>query len=115
MHRMGRIVYGIVIIASLATATLVLAEPPKDGAEPMRRQVRMHQGSRQPLHGEMREKMRAHDARIDELVAAMNAAQGEAKVEAIAAVVNELVEQRRTRRDHMEERWQGQQGAKEKK
>lgn len=115
MRSMRRMGYGVVIIASLATASLTWAEPPKDGSGPMRRQMRQHQGARQPLHGEMREKMRAHDIRLDELVAAMNAAKGEAKVDAIAAVVNELVELRRTRRDHMEERWQRQQGDKEKK
>ena len=72
----------------------------------------MHQGSHAPLHAEMREQMRAHDARLDELVSAMNAAEGDAKVEAIAAVVNELVAQRKTRRAHMEMRWQRQQGRK---
>jgi hypothetical protein len=35
----------------------------------------------------------------------MNAAHGEAKIDAVAAVVNELVAQRRTQRAHMEERW----------
>jgi len=35
----------------------------------------------------------------------MNAAEGEAKIDAVAAVVNELVAQRRRRRDHLEERW----------
>jgi hypothetical protein len=53
----------------------------------------------------MRAQMQEHDARLEELVSSMNSAEGEAKIEAIAAVVNELVAQRRTRRAHMDERW----------
>ncbi len=113
MHGMGRFGRGVAIVAVCAAATLAGAESHEEGeAGPMRRQMRMHHGPREPLHGEMREKMRAHDARLDELVDAMNAAKGEAKIDAMAAVLNELVAQRRTRRDHMEERWKRQQGRK---
>jgi chaperone required for assembly of F1-ATPase len=82
------------------------AEPPAKGAG------RMHHGQGGDMHAQMREQMQQHDARLDELVAAMNAAEGDAKVDAIAAVVNELVSQRRTRRAHMEQRWHKQQGGK---
>ena len=110
MNRMGMIGIGVMIVAGCVAAALGWAEPPKEGAGPLRRPMRMHQNARAPLHAEMRERMRAHDARLDELVAAMNAAEGDARIDAIAAVVNELVDQRRTRRDHMEERWRRQQG-----
>jgi len=49
---------------------------------------------------------KAYDARLDELVVAMNQAQGEAKVDAIAAVLNELINQRREMRAHRERMWQ---------
>ena len=41
------------------------------------------------------------DARLDSLVAAMNAAKGDRKVKAMAEVINELVAQRKLMREHM--------------
>jgi hypothetical protein len=41
------------------------------------------------------------DARLDTLVSAMNKASGDKKVQAMAAVINELVAQRKTMRAHM--------------
>ena len=112
MSRTRRIGWGMAVLASGVAATLVWAEAPAKEPGPARGQAPMHQGQSEPLHPDMRQRMQAHDARLDELVAAMNAASGEAKVDAIAAVVNELVEQRRTRRGHIEERWKRQQGGK---
>lgn len=43
----------------------------------------------------------ASDARLDSLVQAMNHATGNKKVQAMAAVINELVEQRRAMHEHM--------------
>ena len=43
----------------------------------------------------MMSEMRSGDAKLDELIAAMNAAQGEAKVAALAQVVTEMAEQRK--------------------
>ena len=54
----------------------------------------------QPVHP-MMEMMRQHDQKLDDLIAKMNTAKGEAKVDAIAAVLNELVAQRRDMRKHM--------------
>ena len=48
---------------------------------------------RMARHKEMQEKHVAMAARLDELVAAMNEAEGQAKADAVAAVVNELVAQ----------------------
>ena len=45
--------------------------------------------------------MQAMDARLDEKVAAMNAASGDQKVAAMEAVINELVAQRKEMRDKM--------------
>jgi hypothetical protein len=52
-------------------------------------------------HGEMQAKNKEMDARLDQLVAAMNQADGQAKIDRMAAVVNELVAQRSQMRDHM--------------
>jgi len=54
-------------------------------------------------HEAMMERMRTHQEKLDELVAAMEAAEGQAKVEAIAAVVKELVAQRKARLERMQE------------
>jgi len=56
--------------------------------------------ARQKIHQEMMKQRAADDAKLEELVAAMNAARGSEKVDAIAAVVNELVSQHRSMRAH---------------
>lgn len=45
--------------------------------------------------------MKAMDAQLDQKVTAMNAATGDARIDAIAAVINELVSQRKAVRDQM--------------
>ena len=52
-------------------------------------------------HKEMMAKMEAMDARLDELVKRMNAATGSKKPDAVAAVINELVAQRKQMREQM--------------
>lgn len=44
---------------------------------------------------EMMSQIKAMDARLDEMIAAMNAAKGNAKVDAMATVINELISQRK--------------------
>jgi len=55
----------------------------------------------------MMAEMQAADQRLDALVSKMNAASGADKAEATAAVVNEMVTQRRTMRDGMMKRQHG--------
>ena len=105
MKRNRGIGWALVLAASCALAMPGWAESPDGEADATRGRGRMKPGSARPMHAVMRAQMHAHDARLDEFVAAMNAAEGEAKIDAVAAVVNELVAQRRTRRAHMEERW----------
>lgn len=54
---------------------------------------------------QMRQKMAtdmpAMDQKLDRLVAQMNTAQGQAKVDAMAAVLNELISQRKQMREEM--------------
>lgn len=52
-------------------------------------------------HQQMMADMKAADAKLDELVNAMNAATGDAKVSAMAQVVSELVRQQKTMNEHM--------------
>lgn len=52
-------------------------------------------------HKEMMAKMEAMDARLDSLVKGMNAATGSKKADAVAAVINELVAQRKQMREQM--------------
>jgi predicted transcriptional regulator len=52
-------------------------------------------------HAKMQKEMQAMDHRLDELVAQMNQADGDARVDAIAETVTELVDQRRRMREHM--------------
>lgn len=52
-------------------------------------------------HKEMMARMEAADARLDALVKTMNAATGSKKTNAVAAVINELVAQRKQMREDM--------------
>jgi hypothetical protein len=54
-----------------------------------------------PMGGGMMARMEESDRRLDELVSTMNSATGQAKVDAIAAVVNELVTQHRQMHQRM--------------
>ena len=56
------------------------------------------------MHEQMMAEMKAADARLDALVKDMNAATGDAKVNAVAAVVTELVRQQKSMHDHMAQR-----------
>ncbi len=55
------------------------------------------------MHQKMEAEMKAQNAEVDKLVAAMNSATGEKKVDAIAAVVSKLVEQRKAMGEKMAE------------
>src|SRR5262245_42134369 len=71
--------------ASTATAATPATPPPaSDRHEQMK-----------AMHEQLMGRLDAMDAKIDGLVAAMNAARGDAKVDATAAVVTELVAQRK--------------------
>jgi len=48
-----------------------------------------------PLHAKIIAQQKTQDAEIDQLLREMNSATGEKRVDAIAALVNKLVEQRR--------------------
>lgn len=54
------------------------------------------------MHEQMMSEMKATDAKLDALAKGMNTATGNAKVNAVAAVVNELVTQHKAMRAHMD-------------
>ncbi len=62
------------------------------------------------MHQKMEAEMNAQNAELDKLVAAMNSATAEKKVEAVAAVVSKLVEQRKMRDEKMAEMHKNMQG-----
>ena len=53
------------------------------------------------MHEQMMAEMKAGDAKLDALVKDMNDAKGDAKVNGVAAVVNELVRQHKAMHGHM--------------
>lgn len=54
-----------------------------------------------PMHTKMMEMQKAQDAEIDKLLATMNSATGEQRIDAIIAVLNKLVEQRKAMHTEM--------------
>ena len=79
------------IVASLVLASAGAAQQP--GPRPDSAWAKRHQT--------MMQQMQAADTRLDKLVAEMNRATGSKKVEAMAAVINEMVAQRRQMQAHM--------------
>jgi mevalonate kinase len=101
-----------VLLVSLAGAATLLGQqpppPPPLAAQKMEMQgnpgmmdEKMMDESMMARHKEMMAKMEAMDARLDDLVKKMNSATGSRKTDAAAAVVNELVVQRKQMREHM--------------
>ena len=79
-----------IAIAALQAATTLAQEP--SGMPGMDKQKHREM---MPMHEKMMEKQKAEDAEIDKLLAEMNAATGEKRVDAIVAVLNKLVERRK--------------------
>ena len=81
----------IAIAAAVQGATLLAQEP---SAMPWMDKQKHRE--MMPMHSKMMEMQKTQDAEIDKLLAEMNAATGEKRVDAIVAVINKLVEQRKT-------------------
>jgi hypothetical protein len=88
-----------VVFAAVLMANGAFAQDsePKAGMQPGGGQSGMMSGNPQmmAMHNQMMADMKAMDASLDLKVAAMNAARGHAKVDAMAAVINEMVSQRK--------------------
>lgn len=81
------------ILAAVALAAALMAS--SAFAQESESQAGMQPGNMQmmAMHNQMMADMKAMDASLDLKVAAMNAAKGRAKVDAMAAVINEMVSQ----------------------
>lgn len=84
-HVASRIWAVIAAAVTVLSATVVLAQSTPAGQQDMA----------------MMRKMAAADQKLEQLLATMNAAKGEEKVAAIAAVVTELTAQRAAMQEHM--------------
>jgi hypothetical protein len=93
----------LVLVTVAAATAVVLAQAPTSGghhdgaAEPSD----SHATAPMPQHQQMMQNMTAADQKLSELVATMNAAAGDTKVDAMAAVVRELVAQRKEMQQQM--------------
>jgi hypothetical protein len=91
-----RMWFALALVVAAGSVTWVVAQgPPASGHHEFAAQAGA--GTSRGMMGnqaEMMSRMAAADKKLDELVAAMNAATGDAKVAAIAAVVTELAAQR---------------------
>jgi len=100
-----------VLFASFVGAVTLWAQqpaPPPPAAQKMEMpgkpgmmDEKMMEESMMAHHKEMMARVDAMDARLDELVKKMNAATGNKKANATAAVINELVAQRKQMREQM--------------
>jgi vancomycin resistance protein YoaR len=82
-------------LVSPAAAQNRQAQPPASSTQSQSMQDMMK------MHEQMMAEMSAADAKLDALLKEMNAASGNAKVNAMAAVVTELVRQNRSMHEHM--------------
>ena len=96
MSRIARLVPSA--LAALALAGPARAEDPAPKAAPAAPPAHVQQMQQQ--RRAFMEQIQERNKRLDDLVAKMNAARGDAKVDAIAAVINEMVEQRRAMQPH---------------
>ncbi len=83
------------IIAATLPASALLAQEEHGGM------MKGDHAQMAEMHQKMEAEMKAQDAELDKLVAAMNSATGEKKVDAIAAVVSKLVEQHKAMHEKM--------------
>jgi hypothetical protein len=99
----GAISFSLIAVAPRSAATTSLLAPqqtalsatqPGQGAPPnMAEMMKRHQ--------QMMAEMKAADEELDQLMTQMNAATGDAKVAAMAQVVNELVRQQKVMHEHV--------------
>ena len=92
----------VLLVSFVGAMTLWAQEPPPPVAQKMEMpgkpgmmDEKMTEESMMARHTEMMAKMEAMNARLDDLVKKMNAATGSKKTDAVAAVINELVAQRK--------------------
>jgi hypothetical protein len=86
---------------SLNLSTDVAARAPTAQSSQQREQTQSNIQEMMKMHEQMMAEMKAADSKLDALVKDMNAATGDAKVNAVAVVVTELVRQQKSMHDRM--------------
>ena len=97
----SRVGFGSVAFAQQSSAVQATTQPQQPNMQAMMK-----------MHEQMMAEMKAADAKLDALVKDMNSATGEAKVIAMAAVVNELVQQHKAMHGRMGEMHQQMMGGR---
>lgn len=107
---MRRLSLGVPIVLVLASAsptgsfnlvTDVVAQAPSSQSPQPREQSPSNVQEMMKMHEQMIAEMKAADSKLDALVKQMNATTGDAKVNAVATVVAELVRQHRSMHERM--------------
>jgi len=93
-------VVGMVSMRAFDLSTSVAAQSAPHSAQ-AREQAPSNMQDMMKMHEQMMAEMKAADTRLDALVKDMNAATGDAKLNAVAAVVSELVRQQKSMHGHM--------------
>jgi len=92
------------LLATLIAATLPLtAIPAEDTGQTETTDKKQEQSSdTMQMKGKMMSNWKDQDAEVDKLVAEMNSAPADKKLDAVAAVLTKLVEQRKAMHEHMQ-------------
>jgi hypothetical protein len=93
----------IAIAAALLLSVATFAQQPQDKqpAKPGAASSQMSMADMMKMHDRMMAEMKTANAKLDQLVQKMDSATGDAKVNATADVVKELVAQQKAMYDHM--------------
>jgi hypothetical protein len=94
---MALLIVGALLWSTPNSAMSVVATPQQDGTP----QAQSGMQSMMKMHEQMMAEMKANRAKLDALTKDMNNASGAAKVDAIAAVVTELVRQQNAMHERM--------------
>jgi len=94
---------GVLVIAlGVMAGDLMAQAPPSPPSMPMMGGKMIEEcKAMMAKHEAMKAEMASLDAKLDALLATMNAANGQKKVDATAAAINELAAQRKAMREHM--------------
>jgi hypothetical protein len=95
----GSLAMLLIALGSLTRPSAAIPNSPAQGAGQPPSQSNMQDMMK--MHEKMMAEMKASEAKLDALIKEMNAATGDAKVNAVAAAVNELVRQHKTMYEHM--------------
>jgi hypothetical protein len=89
------------ILAITAAMTLGAMSAPAQNPDKMRQMDPKLHRELMPVHAKLLEEQKRQDAEMAKLLAEMNSATGERRIDALIAVVNKLIEQRRAMQERM--------------